>query len=171
MTLIKDPTATNRKRDHIELTFQSQVAAKNLDQRFSYEPLLASHPRKELMSTPFPFLGKTMQVPIWVSSMTGGTALAKTINHQLAKVCGEFGMGMGLGSCRSLLYSNKHLTDFRVRHLIGDSLPLYANLGIAQIEQLLEKNEAYRINDLIDKLQVDGLIIHVSKRGRTGDGL
>ncbi len=156
-----DPTAKERKKDHIELAFQSQVATQAIDHRFYYEPILSAHPSPDQLSS-FSFLGKSMKVPLWVSSMTGGTALAKTINHSLAKACGEFGMGMGLGSCRSLLYSDEFLADFDVRHLMGADLPLYANLGIAQLEELIAQKELYRVKDLVDKLKADGLIIHVN---------
>ena len=70
--------------------------------------------------------------------MTGGTALAKTINTNLARACNEFGMGMGLGSCRMLLENEAHFADFDMRDIIGDDLPFYANIGIAQLEQMLE---------------------------------
>ncbi|NJK82784.1 MAG: isopentenyl-diphosphate delta-isomerase, partial [Saprospiraceae bacterium] len=156
-----DPTAEERKKDHIELAFQSQVAQHQLDNRFHYEPILAAHPTAGSLP-PQSFLGKTLKVPIWVSSMTGGTALALTINHNLARACQDFGMGMGLGSCRALLFSDERLSDFDVRHLMGDDLPLFANLGIAQIEQLLDTNELWRIDALLDKLRADGLIIHVN---------
>jgi isopentenyl-diphosphate delta-isomerase len=108
------------------------------------------------------FLGKTLGVPLWVSSMTGGTALARTINHNLARACGEFGMGMGLGSCRALLYSDETLPDFDVRHLMGDGLPLFANLGIAQVEQLLNLGKSVLIIDMVNKLKADRLIVHVN---------
>ena len=159
--LPEDPTAASRKRDHIELAFQSQVDRTALDSRFYYEPMLEAHPGAEVLK-PFSFLGKTMRIPLWVSSMTGGTELARTINFNLARACREFGMGMGLGSCRSLLYSDETLPDFDVRSKIGDDLPLYANLGVAQIEQLIEQGEFFRIPALIDKLRADGLIIHVN---------
>ncbi len=157
-----DPTAEERKKDHIELAFKSQVGLDRLDNRFAYDPLFAAHPVKGTPYGSIPFLGKTMQAPVWVSSMTGGTKMANTINHNLAKVCGAFGMGMGLGSCRGLLYSDEYLQDFTVRPLIGDDLPLYVNLGIAQLEQLIEQNELYRITQLLDKLAADGLIIHIN---------
>jgi isopentenyl-diphosphate Delta-isomerase len=153
-----DPTASERKKDHIELAFQSQVT--QTDTRFYYEPLLAPHP--DNVWGDFPFLGKSFKYPIWISSMTGGTALAKVINHNLARACGEFGLGMGLGSCRSLLYSDATLPDFDVRKLIGDKQPLFANLGIGQLEDLILQNKVFLINELIEKLQADGLIIHVN---------
>lgn len=156
-----DPTASSRKKDHIELAFKSQVGRDILDDRFYYEPLLSAHPQRGYWPS-FSFLGKTMKVPLWVSSMTGGTQMAHIINHNLARACRDFGMGMGLGSCRMLLYGNEYLEDFNVRSLIGDDLPLYANLGIAQVEQLINRRELFRIKDLIDKLSADGLIIHVN---------
>lgn len=156
-----DPTAVERKQDHIQMAFQSQVTAGELDSRFYYEPLLSAHPQPGAWPA-FPFLGKQMQAPLWVSSMTGGTALARTINHNLARACGEFGLGMGLGSCRQLLYSDEYLPDFQVRHLAGKDCPLFANLGIAQLEQIFDAGEWFRVEALIEKLQADGLIIHVN---------
>lgn len=157
----QDPTAETRKQDHIALAFESRVGPDAVDDRFDYEPLLSGHPDKDSLQA-FPFLGKHLKVPVWVSSMTGGTHWAGTINHNLARACGEFGMGMGLGSCRSLLYSDEHLADFDVRHLIGPDLPLFANLGIAQVETLLEEGKTSEIDALIDRLQADGLIVHIN---------
>lgn len=155
-----DPTASDRKKDHIELALRSQI--KNIDERFYYEPLLAAHPNINASWGDFPFLQRTFRAPIWVSSMTGGTAMARIINHNLARACGDFGMGMGLGSCRSLLYSDETLTDFDVRYLMGDDQPLYANLGIGQLEELIAADKIHLINDMVAKLRADGLIIHVN---------
>ena len=154
-----DPTAEERKKDHIDLAFKSIVSAEDLDHRFYYEPMLSGHPKTK--SVEQAFLDKSFQVPIWVSSMTGGTAYASKINENLARACGEFGMGMGLGSCRQLLHSEDHFEDFDVRKFMGDQ-PLYANLGIAQIEELLNENNFNKAEELVNKLQADGLIIHVN---------
>ena len=133
-----------------------------MDARFYYEPMLAAHPTPGAWPS-FAFLGRTLRTPMWVSSMTGGTALAGTINHNLARLCAEFGMGMGLGSCRQLLYGDEHLSDFDVRDTLGPDLPLYANLGVAQVEQLLNQGAALdSISALLAKLRADGLIIHVN---------
>ena len=156
-----DKTAASRKQDHIELAFRSQVQQIHLDKRFYYEPLLASHP-KATDATDFQFLGKTFRAPLWVSSMTGGTEWAKTINQNLARAAADFGFGMGLGSCRALLTEDTYLPDFDVRKIIGDDLPLYANLGIAQIEKLIDTKQLYRISDLVHKLAADGLIVHIN---------
>ncbi len=149
-----------RKNDHISLAFSSQIAAARSDTRFTYEPLLGSHLKGQ--TEPFTFLGKTMRIPMWVSSMTGGTTLARTINTNLARACNEFGMGMGLGSCRILLEKPEYFDDFNMRDIIGNELPLYANIGIVQLEDMLETRSHNRIVDLVGRLRADGLIIHVN---------
>jgi isopentenyl-diphosphate delta-isomerase len=155
-----DATAESRKQDHIELAFKSQVPKRSLDERFYYEPVLAAHPSEGLPEQTF--LGKSFRTPLWVSSMTGGTAYANTINHNLARVARDFGFGMGLGSCRSLLTSDEYLPDFNVRAILGDAQPLYANLGIAQLEQLLENGQLDLIHRMLGNLSADGLIIHIN---------
>ncbi len=148
-----------RKQDHIELAFASATEAAIKDGRFSYEPMLSAH---SSVLKPIQFLDKTFNAPFWVSSMTGGTEKAGSINKNLAIVAGAVGFGMGLGSCRSLLYSNEFLKDFHVRKFLGDDVPLFANLGIAQVEQLLEKNNVQLIRDVVNKVSADGLIVHVN---------
>ncbi len=157
----EDLNADQRKQDHIELAFKAQVSQNEIDNRFYYEPLFSAHPNS--IPTPKVFFNrKSLKAPLWVSSMTGGTEKAKKINQNLSKVCHEFGLGMGLGSCRQLLYSDENLSDFDVRKSIGDEVPLYANLGIGQLEQLLDTHTTHLIGNLVDKLQADGLIIHVN---------
>ena len=151
---------TDRKKDHIDLAISSKTSPLERDDRFYYEPLLTMHPVKETSLSSF-FLGKQFDAPMWVSSMTGGTGVARTINENLARGCKDFGLGMGLGSCRKILFDDEYLGDFQVRKFIGDQ-PLYANLGIAQINSLYAQKKMNVINDLISKLEADGLIIHVN---------
>ena len=155
-----DQELASRKRDHIDLAFTSRVMTADLDRRFFYEPMLSAHPESIDLSKSF--LGKNFRYPVWVSSMTGGTEKAKTINENLAKLCAEFGLGMGLGSCRALLDSDKRFEDFNLRPIIGENQPLYANLGIAQIEQLIKEGALDKIEAMVDKLNADGLIVHIN---------
>ncbi len=150
----------DRKKDHIDLAFRSATERALRDTRFSYEPALTTHPRKDVSLDGY-FLGRPMRFPIWVSSMTGGTGIARDINRNLARVCKDFGLGMGLGSCRKLLTSDEHLEDFAVRPYIGDQ-PLYANLGIAQLNELIAQDSLDKIREMLDKIQADGLIVHIN---------
>ena len=152
--------ASDRKLEHIKLALESQTNLAEQDLRFNYEPMLSAHP--ENLDLSINFLGKTMQSPIWVSSMTGGTGVAQTINRNIARACREFGMGMGLGSCRKILFDKTYWTDFDFRDEIGDDQPFWANLGIAQIEELLASNNIHAVIDMVGELRADGLIVHVN---------
>ena len=130
------------------------------DERFNYEPFLSAHPNNKV--APFDFLGKRMNYPIWISSMTGGSEYSGIINKNLARACNEFGLGMGLGSCRVLLENDKYLDQFDLRPIIGNDYPLYANLGIKQVEKAIQLNNISPIITMVEKLKADGLIIHVN---------
>jgi isopentenyl-diphosphate Delta-isomerase len=156
--LNKQEETSTRKADHIDLALKAQVEIN--DSRFYYEPLLAAHPNENL--DPVKFLDFELNAPIWISSMTGGSDAGSRINQNLAKACAEFGLGMGLGSCRIILEDDTHLSDFQLRNYIGDSQPFYANLGIAQIEESIESNGLSKISAMLDKLDADGLIVHVN---------
>lgn len=150
----------DRKKDHIDLAFESQTLLADIDTRFYYEPMLSAHPKNGIPETNF--AGKTLRLPLWVSSMTGGTKMAGHINRNLARACREFGMGMGLGSCRIIMKDDTYLPDFDMRDVIGDDLPLFANLGINQLELLVRDKQLDELEALVNKLRADGLIIHVN---------
>ena len=151
----KDSMQETRKRDHIELTQKSQTVRADVDSRFYYEPILSAHPNSQIdVSTHF--LGKKMAAPFWISSMTGGVGEARHINQNLARVCREFSLGMGLGSCRVLLESDQYFEDFNLRPILGSELPFFANLGIAQLETLVIDGETNKIFDFKNVLNSIG---------------
>ncbi len=150
---------SERKQAHIDLAGKAQTQVRTLDQRFVYEPMLASFPKNE--DLPTHFLGHALRFPIWISSMTGGTAAAGKINRRLARLAGNYGLGMGLGSCRIMLESKLHIPDFDVKHEMQGQ-PLFANLGIAQVESLVTAQATEKILILMERLSADGLIVHVN---------
>ena len=149
----------DRKKDHLELAFKTHGLS--ADPRFDYEPIVS--PNLSQVSIPsLSFAGKQISLPIWVSSMTGGTGEAGKINKRLARACSKFGMGMALGSCRTLLKNSDAISDFDLRDTLGEGLPFFANLGIAQVEQLIDAGQSHRIIELVKRLRADGLIIHIN---------
>ncbi len=150
----------SRKNDHINLTEKS-VPQSQLDLLGShYEPLFSGI--NNYNENPQVKFGTfNLELPVWISSMTGGAERARKINKNLARLCGEFKLGMGLGSCRSLLYSNDRIEDFDYKDLVGDQ-PLFTNFGIAQVEELVGNNNVKLINDVNKRLSADGIIIHIN---------
>lgn len=149
-----------RKGDHIELAEKARTKTTVVDERFNYEPMFFTHP-KSSDTWAQKFLGFHFDYPLWVSSMTGGTDHARVINENLARLCGEFKLGMGLGSCRSLLTDHSRLDEFRVKKFMGEQ-PLFANIGIAQVEELLANNSENLIHEMVKMVEADGLIIHIN---------
>ncbi|MFW5892029.1 MAG: isopentenyl-diphosphate delta-isomerase [Bacteroidota bacterium] len=150
----------DRKKDHINLALTNRTGRIDKDARFVYEPLLSGHNMPDLPT--IELAGKTMKAPVWISSMTGGSGIARHINTNLARAANRFGLGMGLGSCRIIFDSEKHIPDFDMRNVIGNDRPFWANLGIAQLEQMVEKDTLNEVTDLVNLLRCDGLIIHIN---------
>lgn len=155
---MSEEKTSKRKVDHIELAFKSQADEQRNFGLF-YEPMLSS--MEEEVSLKTEIAGKELEAPLWISSMTGGAGVARDINKNLAIAAGKTGIGMGLGSCRPLLYSDDRLEDFALREYVQQSV-LFANLGVAQVEELLSAGEFSKIKEMIKKIDADGLMIHVN---------
>jgi len=167
-----DENSKERKHHHLEMADQAQTPGHQRLPRFlqhcTYEPLFSAHPErwttanKNSLKANMKFLGKNLNYPIWISSMTGGVGAAKHINQNLAMMAREFGFGMGLGSCRPLLRDDFYFSDFNLRPIIGNDVPFFANIGMAQVEQFYLQKDYSPLLTLVDRLKVDGLIIHVN---------
>lgn len=102
------------------------------------------------------FLNRTLAAPLLISSMTGGTEKAKTINSRLAEVAQTYGLAMGVGSQRVAVEKPEVRDTFAVRSLAPD-IPLFANIGAVQL------NYSYGLTqclEIVELLQADALILH-----------
>lgn len=151
----------SRKSDHLIFAQAAQAGPDTPDWGLDYEPLFGVHPTHKSFDA-FTFLGKSMRLPLWVSSMTGGTSSAHELNQLLATTCARYGLGMGLGSCRSLLESDEFFADFDMRGSLGPDAPFFANIGIAQLEELVTQGQSVVLDQLVSSLKADGLIVHLN---------
>jgi isopentenyl-diphosphate delta-isomerase len=153
-----------RKTHHLEMAESAQVGVGELSHLFDYEPLLRGFPAAadaaELGSLEFGT--KKMKAPLWVSSMTGGTGKAGHINRNLALAAKEYGLGLGLGSCRPLMAGDEYFKDFHLRAVAGDEVVIFANFGVAQIEQAIESQGTGKVLEILKRLEVDGVFIHIN---------
>ena len=104
------------------------------------------------------FLGKWLGVPLLISSMTGGTEQAITINFRLAEVAQHYKLAMGVGSQRVAVENPQVADTFAVRSHAPDIL-LFANLGAVQLNYSYGLAECLRV---IDILEADALILHLN---------
>jgi isopentenyl-diphosphate delta-isomerase len=148
----------SRKTDHIRINLEEDVRSglkTGLESlRFTHQAL-PELDFNEIDLTQELF-GKRLDAPLLISSMTGGTAEAATINQTLAAAAQETGIAMGLGSQRAALEQPELASTFQVRSVAPDIL-LFANLGAVQLNYGYGLAECQRAVDMIG---ADALILH-----------
>jgi isopentenyl-diphosphate delta-isomerase len=148
-----------RKADHIRINLEEDVAFKQLTTGFeSYFFIHEALPdlNLEQINTTTTLLNKELQLPLLISSMTGGTAEARAINRTLAAGAQELGIAMGLGSQRAAIEDPQLADTYRVREVAPDIL-LLANLGAVQLNYGYGVDECRRA---VEMVEADGLILH-----------
>ncbi|WP_013323514.1 type 2 isopentenyl-diphosphate Delta-isomerase [Gloeothece verrucosa] len=151
----------SRKAEHLRVCLEEDVqfreVTSGLEQyRFTHCCLPEIDRRDiDLRTT---FLGKSLGAPLLISSMTGGTELARLVNTRLATVAQHYRLAMGVGSQRIALEQPHLAPTFAVRSLAPDIL-LLANLGAVQLNYGCGLEECLH---LVDLLEADVLILHLN---------
>ncbi|MBN1656823.1 MAG: type 2 isopentenyl-diphosphate Delta-isomerase [Anaerolineae bacterium] len=150
-----------RKSEHLRINLEEDVSFPRLTtglERYHFLPNALPDIALGNVDTTTTFLGKRLNLPLLISSMTGGTAEAHRINLNLAEGAQAAGIAMGLGSLRAALEA-PHLVDtFRVRRVAPDIL-LFANLGAVQLNTGTSVDDCRRA---VDTVEADGLILHLN---------
>jgi isopentenyl-diphosphate Delta-isomerase len=147
-----------RKADHIKINLEKDVHSALTTGLEKYHFTHEALPELDLaqIDTSLSLFGKRLAAPILISSMTGGTADAETINMHLAEAAQEMKIPMGVGSQRVAIQNPEQAKTFQVRRVAPDIL-LFANLGAVQL------NYGYGIDQCrqaVDMIQADALIFH-----------
>jgi isopentenyl-diphosphate delta-isomerase len=148
-----------RKADHIRINVEEDVDFKGLTT--GLEKLYFSHkalPELDFstVDTSTQLFNKTLSTPLLISSMTGGTAEALSINRTLATAAQEVNIAMGLGSVRAAIADPDLIPTYQVRDVAPDIL-LFANLGAVQLNYGYGIDECLRA---VEICQADALIFH-----------
>jgi isopentenyl-diphosphate Delta-isomerase len=114
--------------------------------------------RLDEVDTSVQLFGKTLRVPLVVSSMTGGTPSAAHINQNLAVAAQRAGAAMAVGSQRTAIDNPSLAGSYRVRDVAPDIL-LFANLGAVQLNYGYGVDECRRAVEMIG---ADALILHLN---------
>lgn len=150
-----------RKADHIRINLEEDVQFPRLTTgleryRFVHQAL----PELDLanIDTHLELFGRTLRVPLLISSMTGGTDEARRLNLRLAAAAQAHGLAMGLGSQRAAIEDPALIPTFQVRDVAPDIL-LLANLGAVQL------NYGYGIDECrraVEMVEADALVLHLN---------
>ncbi|HSJ56073.1 MAG TPA: type 2 isopentenyl-diphosphate Delta-isomerase [Anaerolineae bacterium] len=150
-----------RKSEHLRINLEEDVSFARLTtglERYRFLPNALPDVALDEVSTATTFLGRRLQLPLLISSMTGGTAEAHRINLNLAEGAQAAGIAMGLGSLRAALEAPHLLDTFRVRRVAPEIL-LFSNLGAVQLNTGISVDDCRRA---VDAVEADGLILHLN---------
>jgi isopentenyl-diphosphate Delta-isomerase len=147
-----------RKADHIKINLEKDVRSALTTGLENYRFVHEALPELDLeqVDPSLSLFGKRLSAPILISSMTGGTADAESINLRLAEAAQEMKIAMGVGSQRAAIENPEQAKTFQVRRVAPDIL-LFANLGAVQL------NYGYGIDQCrqaVDMIGADALILH-----------
>jgi isopentenyl-diphosphate Delta-isomerase len=159
MSKVTDSGISQRKADHIRINLEEDVQFPRLTTglehyRFAHQAVPELN-LEEIDSTQM-LMGRRLNVPLLISSMTGGTEEARKINMTLAEAAQQHGMAMGLGSQRAAIENPELAPTFQVRAVAPDIL-LFANLGAVQLNYTYGIDQCRRA---VDMVEADALILH-----------
>jgi len=150
-----------RKADHIRINLSENVAFPRTSTGLEcYRLVHCALPELDLqdVDTSVTLLGKQLDAPLLISSMTGGTPEALSINRRLAEAAQAAHVAMGLGSLRAAIEDPSLAYTFQVRDVAPDIL-LLANLGAVQLNYGYGADECRRA---VEIAEADGLILHLN---------
>jgi isopentenyl-diphosphate Delta-isomerase len=159
---MKPPRISSRKQEHVELTIGRDV---------SFQTKTPGFERWEFQHNALPeldfadvdpstrFLGKRLALPLLISSMTGGYEDATRINRQLAEVCAEKQLAMGVGSQRQAIQESRFHRSFSVVREVAPDIPVFGNIGAAEVAKLKDVSTITRLADLI---KADAFAVHLN---------
>lgn len=155
----ESPTTESRKADHIRINLHEDVQFPRIStglERFRFTHQAIPELNLQEIDTSCEVFGKSLDSPILISSMTGGTEIAKRINSRLAAAAQKHSIAMGLGSQRAALEDDSLESSFYIRDVAPEALIL-ANIGAVQL------NFGYGIEkcrQAVEMVAADALILH-----------
>lgn len=159
MTEVTPPTTESRKVDHIKINLERNVQFPRLTTGLErYRFLHNAVPEIDLadVDSSVTLFGKTLSSPLLISSMTGGTDMARRINRHLAEAAQQYGVAMGVGSQRAAVEDASLRHSYEIRDVAPDIL-VFANIGAVQF------NYGYGVDlcrGAVDMIGADALILH-----------
>lgn len=154
-------TTSKRKIEHLKLCAESPVEARNVTTGFEDVTLIhRALPELNMdeLDLSVDFLGKHLQAPFLIASITGGHPDVLPVNAALAEAVEELGLGIGVGSQRAAIDDPSQEESFRVVREKAPSAFVYGNVGAAQIREYGIEG----VEKLVEMIDADALAIHLN---------
>lgn len=164
-TAKKDLTAL-RKAEHLDISTTQPVES---PLGAGWEDVILVHRSlpevdEEAIDLSTSLLGKTLQAPLVIAAITGGTPEAEEINRRLGRAAHRFGLALGVGSQRAYLEKRETGSSYAVVREEAPNALLIANIGAPQLIPQ-QSRRAYTADDArraIDLISADALAIHLN---------
>lgn len=143
-----------RKDEHIKFFMETEHAS---DNGFG-EVVLQNNALPEIdfecISTSSKFLGKTINLPIMINAVTGGTEYTSDINKQLARLARDCNIPMAVGSQRIAIDHKSMESSFKIVREINASGIIIANVSA---------NSSYEsVAEAIEMIAADAVQLHLN---------
>jgi isopentenyl-diphosphate delta-isomerase len=158
----KTGPTSSRKKEHVDLTISRDVAFRSKTTGFEkWEFVHNALPEIDLsdISTAVSFIGKPLAFPFMISCMTGGYADAERINRELAEVCEDRRIAMGVGSQRQAIENAAFHSSFSVVRKAAPGIPIVGNIGAAEVARMRDASAVQRLADLVG---ADAFAVHLN---------
>lgn len=152
---------SKRKGEHIRICLQEQVQGVGVEtgfERYAFRHNALPNIAFNDIDTSCAFHSVPMQVPLLISSMTGGTQEAALINRRLAEAAEARGWAMGLGSMRAAIENEELAATFKVR-AEAPTIPIIANIGAVQFNYGYGVDQCRRAVELAE---ASALVLHLN---------
>ena len=153
---------SRRKNDHIKVVLSGAGAAHGVTAGFEnlqFEHCALPECHLDEINLSVEFLGRRLQAPLLISSMTGGPARAAAINLRLAEAAEAHQIAFAVGSQRIAIEGGPGNGIGPAIRAAAPTIPIYANFGAAQVALGYGRDEAMRA---IEMIKGDALIIHLN---------
>jgi len=159
---VSDETA-NRKQDHIEICcnklHEIEMSVTTGFEDIHFVPNALPDINLDNINMNTEFLKHDFDYPIFISSITGGTKLAKKINSRLAKLAEKYNIGMGVGSQRAAIEDEANTDSFTIVRQHAPNAFVAANLGAVQFNYDFTIKQA---EEAVEMINADALILHLN---------
>jgi len=149
-----------RKNEHIDICLKNDVRSAYSNGFEKYRFVYNALPEIDYdeIDCSINFLGKTLDFPLLISAMTGGTEMAKEINKRLAAIAQRHNIALCVGSQRAMVENKSLIETFDVRRIAPDVL-LFANMGAVQLNYGYNEEQC---RYLVDTIGADALVLHLN---------
>ncbi|MFA6096457.1 MAG: type 2 isopentenyl-diphosphate Delta-isomerase [Candidatus Paceibacterota bacterium] len=151
---------TKRKEDHIEICLKegSGFCKKSGFEKYELLHNAIADFNFEDIDISSDFLGKKIDHPIIISSITGGCERARKINTNLAIAADRLNIAMSCGSQKAMIKDKKQACTYEIRS-VAPGILYMGNIGL---DYLKNYENFAKIRSAIKSINADGVFVHLN---------